>query len=174
MLDWLERGAPALPQAELPAALQAEQDAWERFLNGDSTKERLVARYIYEHLFLATLYLDAGQPDRTLALPHRSDAECLADELRRLDPDEVYSDALTQGVSTVRQSRRTASEAVRAGEAPSPSEAERTTTRLRRAARAAGGSRMVEEMDMPEEGTETETVKQASADRLAEVKERRS
>jgi glucose-6-phosphate dehydrogenase assembly protein OpcA len=114
-----------------------------------------------------------GQPDRTLALPHRSDAECLADELRRLDPDEVYSDALVRGVGAVRQSRRTASDAVRSGEAPSPSEAERTTTRLRRAARAAGGSRMVEEMDMPEEGTDTETVKQASADRLAEVKERR-
>ena len=29
-----------------------------------------------------------------IALPHRGDAECLADELRRLDPDEVYEDAL--------------------------------------------------------------------------------
>ncbi len=115
-----------------------------------------------------------GQPDRTLALPHRSDAECLADELRRLDPDEVYSDALVQGVGAVRHSRRTASEAVSAGEAPSPAEAERTTTRLRRAARAAGGSRMVESMDMPPDSVDTETVKRASAERLAETKERRS
>jgi glucose-6-phosphate dehydrogenase assembly protein OpcA len=115
-----------------------------------------------------------GQPDRTLALPHRSDAECLADELRRLDPDEVYEDALVRGLGKVTTSRRTGSEAVRAGEAPSPSEAERTARRLRRAARAAGSSRMVEEMDMPEEGADTETVKKASATQLAEVKERRS
>ena len=39
-----------------------------------------------------------GQPVRTLALPHRGDAECLADELRRLDPDEVYEDALVTGL----------------------------------------------------------------------------
>jgi glucose-6-phosphate dehydrogenase assembly protein OpcA len=115
-----------------------------------------------------------GQPDRTLALPHRSDAECLADELRRLDPDEVYTDALVRGVGEVRHSRRTASEAVRSGEAPSPAEAERTTTRLRRAARAAGGSRMVEAMDMPADTADNESVRQASADRLSEARERRS
>lgn len=48
-----------------------------------------------------------GQPDRSLALPHRSDAECLADELRRLDPDEVYQEALTAGLAAVTRSRRT-------------------------------------------------------------------
>ncbi len=42
-----------------------------------------------------------GQPERTIALPHRSDAECLADELRRLDPDEVYADALIHGLPDV-------------------------------------------------------------------------
>lgn len=115
-----------------------------------------------------------GQPDRTLALPHRSDAECLADELRRLDPDEVYEDALTKGFPTLTSARRTASEAVKAGAAPSPAEAERTTQRLRRAARVAGSSAMVEKRPMPEDGADTETVKAAAAAKLAEVKERRS
>ena len=115
-----------------------------------------------------------GQPDRTLALPHRSDAECLADELRRLDPDEVYEDALTTGLATISATSRTASEAVRAGEAPSPAEAVRTTARLRRAARAAGSSAMVEKMPMPSDSASTEAVQQAAADRLAEVRERRS
>ncbi|MEP5320808.1 fatty acid cis/trans isomerase, partial [Marinobacter alexandrii] len=32
--------------------------AWEAFLNGSSNKERLMARYLYEHLFLASLYLE--------------------------------------------------------------------------------------------------------------------
>lgn len=42
------------------------------------------------------------QPERRLALHHRSDAECLADELRRLDPDEVYAAALGPGLARVR------------------------------------------------------------------------
>lgn len=46
----------------------------------------------------ATL-IAAGQPDRQIALPHRSDAECLADELRRLDADEVYAEALVKGLA---------------------------------------------------------------------------
>ncbi len=47
-----------------------------------------------------------GQPERTIALPHRSDAECLADELRRLDPDEVYAEALVGGLPDVRSAPR--------------------------------------------------------------------
>lgn len=35
-----------------------------------------------------------GTVDRTVALARRSDAECLSEELRRLDPDEVYAEAL--------------------------------------------------------------------------------
>lgn len=35
-----------------------------------------------------------GQPDRQVALHRRSTAELLAEELRRLDPDEVYHDAV--------------------------------------------------------------------------------
>jgi hypothetical protein len=115
-----------------------------------------------------------GQPDRTVALPHRGDAECLADELRRLDPDEVYEDALIKGLAAVRISKRTASEAVRAGDAPSAAEAEKAAARLRRSARAAASSATVESMAMPDEGASTETVKKASATQLAEAKERRS
>ncbi|MBM6403835.1 glucose-6-phosphate dehydrogenase assembly protein OpcA [Phycicoccus sp. CSK15P-2] len=115
-----------------------------------------------------------GQPERTLALPHRSDAECLADELRRLDPDEVYAESLATGLATVSATSRTASEAVRAGLAPSPAEALATTTRLRRSARALGSSAVVDKMPMPSEAASSESVKEAAAARLAEVKERRS
>ncbi len=115
-----------------------------------------------------------GQPDRTLALPHRGDAECLADELRRLDPDEVYDDSLRKGFADVRNSRRTATEAVRAGAAPSPAEAERTAERLRRAARASGGSAMVDKMPMPADTADSDAVHEAATTQLAEVKERRS
>ncbi|WP_455199639.1 fatty acid cis/trans isomerase, partial [Kaarinaea lacus] len=37
-------------------ALQQHVDKWERFLNGTSNKEKLMSRYLYEHLFLGHLY----------------------------------------------------------------------------------------------------------------------
>jgi glucose-6-phosphate dehydrogenase assembly protein OpcA len=37
-----------------------------------------------------------GEPDRYAALHRRDIAELLAEELRRLDPDEVYAETLAQ------------------------------------------------------------------------------
>lgn len=39
-----------------------------------------------------------GQPVRRISLLRRELAECLADELRRLDPDEIYAKTLTKGL----------------------------------------------------------------------------
>lgn len=36
-----------------------------------------------------------GQPDQRVAIPHRELSACLAEELRQLDPDEVYGEVLT-------------------------------------------------------------------------------
>jgi len=57
---WVETGAPYSPAPPVPSGVQSQVAAWERFLNGDSLKEQLVARYIYEHWF-------AGQFDFTEA-----------------------------------------------------------------------------------------------------------
>ena len=115
-----------------------------------------------------------GQPVRTIALPHRSDAECLADELRRLDPDEVYEDALTTGLRSCTISRQSAGEAVKKGRAPSVAEAERTAKRLRRAARASGSSTMVEARPLPPKADDVEQVKEAAARQLSEAQERQA
>jgi glucose-6-phosphate dehydrogenase assembly protein OpcA len=40
------------------------------------------------------ILVQAGQPDRRVALHRRSDSDCLAEELRRLDDDEIYAEAL--------------------------------------------------------------------------------
>lgn len=50
------------------------------------------------------------QPDRHIAMPRRSDPECLADELRHLDPDEIYHLTLTRGMrrTTARQAPKSA------------------------------------------------------------------
>ncbi|WP_199421693.1 glucose-6-phosphate dehydrogenase assembly protein OpcA [Actinotalea solisilvae] len=42
-----------------------------------------------------------GQPERTTAMPMRSLRECLSEELRRLDPDEVYGEVLVDGLERV-------------------------------------------------------------------------
>ncbi|MEO3752912.1 glucose-6-phosphate dehydrogenase assembly protein OpcA [Streptomyces sp. B6B3] len=39
-----------------------------------------------------------GQPDRQVALHRRTTAELIAEELRRLDPDEAYAEAVRHGV----------------------------------------------------------------------------
>ncbi|MDJ0461750.1 glucose-6-phosphate dehydrogenase assembly protein OpcA [Streptomyces sp. H27-C3] len=46
---------------------------------------------------LATLSID-GQPNRAVALKRRETAELIAEELRRLDPDDTYATALKFGV----------------------------------------------------------------------------
>ena len=55
---WLQAGAPDDPPGPLPAALSRQVDDWERFLNGRTNKERLMSRYLYEHLFLGHLVFD--------------------------------------------------------------------------------------------------------------------
>lgn len=55
---------------------------------------------------IATL-TQPGQPPRRVALSRRRTAECLAEELRRLDPDDVYGDVLTRGLRLIDDGRRT-------------------------------------------------------------------
>ncbi|MEH6590289.1 MAG: fatty acid cis/trans isomerase [Halioglobus sp.] len=58
MIDWLAQGAPAPALAPLPGSLTTLIRQWEAFLNGSSDKEKLMSRYLYEHLYLAGLYLE--------------------------------------------------------------------------------------------------------------------
>ena len=59
LAGWLDAGAPlAVHPTPLPQDLQEEVAEWEGFLNGVSLRERITARYLYEHWFLAHLYFD--------------------------------------------------------------------------------------------------------------------
>ncbi|UCB55920.1 MAG: fatty acid cis/trans isomerase [Thiotrichales bacterium] len=63
LVYWLAQGAP-MPEDEPPSDNAAKQiEQWEAFLNGKSNKERLVGRYLYEHLFQAHLHFE-GTGDR--------------------------------------------------------------------------------------------------------------
>ncbi|WP_438855536.1 glucose-6-phosphate dehydrogenase assembly protein OpcA [Agromyces sp. M3QZ16-3] len=51
-----------------------------------------------------------GQPVHDVALPRRSLRDCLADELRRLDPDELYGEVITRGLGLLPAHRTAESE----------------------------------------------------------------
>ena len=56
--QWLEAGAPA-DSAKPPTQAELKRVAeWEDFFNGPTKKDQLMARYIFEHWFLAHLYFE--------------------------------------------------------------------------------------------------------------------
>ncbi|MFC5800603.1 glucose-6-phosphate dehydrogenase assembly protein OpcA [Streptomyces formicae] len=65
---------------------------------------------------VATLSIQ-GQPDRAVALKRRDTAELIAEELRRLDPDDTYASALRYGVDRLNDESAEAAGAA-AGSAP--------------------------------------------------------
>ena len=44
-----------------------------------------------------------GRPDRRVDLARRDDQSTIAEELRRLDPDDIYHDVVSKGLPLVRQ-----------------------------------------------------------------------
>lgn len=106
-----------------------------------------------------------GQPQRALALAHRSDAESLADELSRLDPDEIYDQALRKGLPQVTRSRSSMADAVRRGDAPSVSASREAAARIAKRSERRGSSAMVE-AEPEAASSEPETVHEAAAERL--------
>lgn len=62
---WLREGSPGVERTPPTVAEQAAVEQWEVFFNSDSLKHQLMARYIYEHLFIGDLYFsdqdDHGQ-----------------------------------------------------------------------------------------------------------------
>ena len=58
---WIEAGAREPEPEPLSDREQLLFEQWETFLNGDSNPQRLMSRYLYEHLFLANIYLVEGE-----------------------------------------------------------------------------------------------------------------
>ncbi|MBT0627814.1 fatty acid cis/trans isomerase [Pseudomonas fluorescens] len=60
---WLASGAPIDDQGLAPSAREALQvQQWENLFNQPGARESLVARWLYEHLFLAHIYFENGEP----------------------------------------------------------------------------------------------------------------
>lgn len=55
---WLTIGAPSDAASSIASDSKRQVAIWESFFNGASLKQKLVSRYIYEHLFLAHIYFN--------------------------------------------------------------------------------------------------------------------
>ncbi|MEO8327590.1 MAG: fatty acid cis/trans isomerase, partial [Nitrospirota bacterium] len=62
LMTWLEEGAADEAPAPVRAGALSTISEWETFLNGETPKEQLMSRYLFEHLFLAHLYFDDLAP----------------------------------------------------------------------------------------------------------------
>ena len=56
LTSWISDGAPMSEPEPLSPEMQQRVQDWETYLNGDSLKQQLASRYMFEHLFLASLY----------------------------------------------------------------------------------------------------------------------
>jgi hypothetical protein len=63
IVGWLAEGAEAPLPVENSAEAQRQIARWEKFLNGATNRERLMSRYVYEHLFLGHMHFE-GTPER--------------------------------------------------------------------------------------------------------------
>ncbi|HEY2733276.1 MAG TPA: fatty acid cis/trans isomerase, partial [Polyangiales bacterium] len=68
LVSWIGAGAPAPDPATLSPQLMAAVQTWEEYFNQASPKERLRTRYLYEHLFLASLYFKGIDDQRFFRL----------------------------------------------------------------------------------------------------------
>jgi hypothetical protein len=113
IVSWIADGAPGPSEAAAEklaspstgSAGEAVLQGWEAFLNGSSAKERLTARYLYEHLFLADLHFEEIPGDWYRLVRSRTAAPLAIDEIatRRPydDPKGAFHYRLQKNVSTV-------------------------------------------------------------------------
>ena len=55
---WFVKGAPMSAPVNVPSEITEQVSKWEAVFNGDDLKSRLINRYVYEHIYLYSLYFD--------------------------------------------------------------------------------------------------------------------
>lgn len=58
LVNWVKAGTPHIDPPNCTGEVLTQVERWEEFFNEPSLKGQLSARYMYEHLFLASLYFD--------------------------------------------------------------------------------------------------------------------
>lgn len=99
LTDWLERGA-IMPTPTPPTSSEQKMiTRWEQLLNGNSAKEQLIARYLFEHLYLANLYFDQAQSSYFKLVRSSTPSGEKVDVINTRRPfDSPYVDGSTQSI----------------------------------------------------------------------------
>ncbi|VAW92952.1 Fatty acid cis/trans isomerase [hydrothermal vent metagenome] len=89
LVSWIAQGSRVEPPAKPSAAVQTQITQWETFLNQPSNKQKLVSRYLYEHLFHAHIHF-AGSAEREFyrLVRSRTQAGKAIDEIATLRPND--------------------------------------------------------------------------------------
>jgi len=122
--QWIREGAVIDEQPSVPGPQeQAQIRQWEAFFNRPALKNRLVSRYLYEHLFLAHLYFEGldsgnffelvrsttppGKPVRVIATlrPNDDPGQLFYYRLKRIDSTIVHKTHIVYPLSAARMSR---------------------------------------------------------------------
>ncbi len=65
LVSWVRQGAPGPPAPPpLAPAVVQEVARWEALLNGETVKQKVASRYLFEHWAFAHLYFEHDSPDR--------------------------------------------------------------------------------------------------------------
>ncbi len=91
LVSWVEGGRkPPVKKAsaDLPPQLALAKSQWEEFLNQSDLEHRLVARYLYEHLFLASLHFSADSRQFYRIIRSRTPCGLPLDEIATRRPSD--------------------------------------------------------------------------------------
>jgi len=90
LVRWLAQGDMTAEAKQLSPEMMTQIKNWEDFLNGSSNKQRLVSRYIYEHLVLGHVYFagdtNAAGPDFFRLVRSRTPNGIAVDEIASIRP----------------------------------------------------------------------------------------
>jgi Fatty acid cis/trans isomerase (CTI) len=90
--DWLRAGAGGPPPPDEPAVARDAIARWESFFDARDPRSRLVARYVYEHLFLAHLAIEQAPGEWFRLVRSRTASPAPIDEIATVRP---YDDPRT-------------------------------------------------------------------------------
>jgi len=84
--EWLRHGAGAPSDPRESDAALAELGRWEAFLNDEAPRARIVARYVFEHLFLAHLSVESAPGEWFRVVRSRTAAPAPVDVIATVRP----------------------------------------------------------------------------------------